>query len=114
MNALIGSGSTYAASAASRATLVRARAKVTALPSDRACRSANSSADASHRCSTREAAAPTGDSYRQDGVLLFIVPRDLREARLEIVEYAYPRPAPGAAPALRRTVIASFALSPFP
>jgi hypothetical protein len=61
-----------------------------------------------------EAAAPAGDSYRQDGVLLFIVPRDLREARLEIVEYAYPRPAPGVALALRRTVIAGFDLPPFP
>ena len=61
-----------------------------------------------------EAAVATGTAYRQDGVLLFVVPQDLREARLEIVEYAYPRPAPGTTLPLRRTVVAAFALPRLP
>jgi hypothetical protein len=61
-----------------------------------------------------KAAIPTGTTYRQDGILLFVVPRELREARLEIVEYAYPRPAPGTTLPLQRTVVAAFALPPFP
>jgi hypothetical protein len=61
-----------------------------------------------------EAAVPTGTTYRQDGVLLFVVPRDLRAARLEIVEYAYPRPTTGAPLVLRRTVVTTFDLPRFP
>lgn len=61
-----------------------------------------------------EAVVPTGAAYRQDGVLLFVVPRTVREAQLEIVEYAYPRPAAGAAATLRRTVIAAFDLPRLP
>lgn len=61
-----------------------------------------------------EAAVASGATYRQDGVLLFVVPQTLREARLEIVEYAYPRPAPGVMLSLRRTVVATFALPRLP
>jgi hypothetical protein len=61
-----------------------------------------------------EAAVPTGTTYRQDGVLLFVVPRDLRAARLEIVDYAYPQPASGVPLILQRTVIATFDLPRFP
>lgn len=61
-----------------------------------------------------EVAVPTGATYRQDGVLLFAVPRAAREARLEIVEYAYPRSATGVTPTLRRSVIATFDLPRLP
>jgi hypothetical protein len=61
-----------------------------------------------------EAAVPTNATYRQDGVLLFVVPRDLRAARLEVVEYAYPRPTTGATLALQRTIIVAFDLPRIP
>jgi hypothetical protein len=61
-----------------------------------------------------EAAVPNGTTYRQDGVLLFVVPHDLRSARLEIVDYDYPQPAPGAALTLQRTIVVAFDLSRLP
>lgn len=61
-----------------------------------------------------ESTVPNGATYRQDGVLLFVVPRDLRSARLEIVDYSYPPPSPGAALALQRTIIVAFELPRFP
>ena len=61
-----------------------------------------------------EAAVPSGTTYRQDGILLFVVPRDLRSARQEIVDYDYPQPVPGAALTLQRTIVAAFDLPRFP
>lgn len=61
-----------------------------------------------------EEASATGATYRQEGVLLFVVPLRLREARLEVVEYAYERTASGAPTALERVVIASFELPSLP
>jgi hypothetical protein len=61
-----------------------------------------------------EAAVPTGGTFRQDGVLLFVVPGDLRAARLEVADYTYPPPAPGAPLALRRTLIVAFDLPRLP
>ncbi|MFN8513523.1 MAG: hypothetical protein U0841_13220 [Chloroflexia bacterium] len=61
-----------------------------------------------------DAAVPNGTTYRQDGVLLFVVPRDLRSARLEIVDYNYPLPSPGAALTLQRTIVVAFELPRFP
>lgn len=61
-----------------------------------------------------EAAAPDGATFRQDGVLLFVVPRDLRAARLEIVAYAYPPPPPNGTLALQRRLLAAFDLPRLP
>lgn len=52
-----------------------------------------------------EAAVANGAAYDQDGVLLFVVPSDLRSGRLEIVEYAYTQTG-----ALQRRVLATFDL----
>jgi hypothetical protein len=67
-----------------------------------------------------ERALPTGNGYSEDGVLLFVVPRDLRTARLEIVDYYYPQllpsggaPAPSPAPLVRR-VLATFSFDRLP
>jgi hypothetical protein len=67
-----------------------------------------------------EHAVPVGDGYSADGILLFVVPRDLRAGRLEIVDYYYPRAlpvggplAPTPAPLVRR-VLAIFALDRLP
>jgi hypothetical protein len=67
-----------------------------------------------------EQALQTGNGYSADGVLLFVVPRDLRTARLEIVDYYYPRalptggiPAPTPAPLVRR-VLATFTIERLP
>ncbi|HEY8599923.1 MAG TPA: hypothetical protein VIL85_15910 [Thermomicrobiales bacterium] len=67
-----------------------------------------------------ERASAKGALYTQEGVLLFVVPRDLQKARLEIVDYFYPRPTtangptPPAVPPLVRRVLASFALDRLP
>lgn len=67
-----------------------------------------------------ERAVPVGDGYSEDGVLLFVVPRDLRSGRLEVVDYYYPRAivsggatAPTPAPLVRR-VLATFVLDRLP
>ncbi len=60
-----------------------------------------------------DAAVANGATYRQDGVLLFVVPGDLRVGRLEIVAYAYPQTAAGAAVTLQRRVLAAFELPRF-
>lgn len=57
-----------------------------------------------------EAAVANGAAYDQEGVLLFVVPGDLRAGRLEIVAYAYPQ---GAAGTLQRRVLAAFDLPRF-
>lgn len=67
-----------------------------------------------------ERAVPVGEGYRAEGVLLFVVPRDLRSGRLEIVDYYYPRlTIPGGVatpvtPPLVRRVLATFALDRLP
>jgi hypothetical protein len=67
-----------------------------------------------------ERALSTGGGYSEDGVLLFVVPRDLRAARLEIVDYYYPRalaaggaPTPTPVPLVRR-VLVTFPLDHLP
>lgn len=67
-----------------------------------------------------ERAKARGLSYSEEGVLLFVVPRDLQKARLEIVDYYYPRPTtasgttPTAVPPLVRRVLATFAFDRLP
>lgn len=66
-----------------------------------------------------ERASVKGAQYTQEGILLFVVPRELQKARLEIVDYYYPRPttangATPAAPPLVRRVLASFAFDRLP
>ena len=67
-----------------------------------------------------ERAKARGLSYSEEGVLLFVVPRDLQKARLEIVDYYYPRPTtasgttPTAVPPLMRRVLATFAFDRLP
>lgn len=68
-----------------------------------------------------ERASADGGAYRAEGTLLFILPRDLHNGRLDIVDYYYPRldqgtgsgPTPVAPPLVRR-VLASFALDRLP
>lgn len=71
-----------------------------------------------------DAPAPAGGSpatYRQDGALLFVVPRAVRAGRLDIVEYYYPFVAASGAGVLAptpvplaRRLIASFAIDRIP
>jgi hypothetical protein len=67
-----------------------------------------------------ERASAKGAQYIEEGVLLFVVPRELQKARLEIVDYYYPRPTttngaiPAAVPPLVRRVLASFAFDRLP
>lgn len=67
-----------------------------------------------------ELAIANGTTYSQEGGILFVLPRELRAARLEIVDYYYPRlaptagPTPQALPPLVRRVLASFALDRLP
>lgn len=67
-----------------------------------------------------ERASAKGALYTEEGILLFVVPRDLEKARLEIVDYYYPRPTtangatPVVVPPLVRRVLATFALDRLP
>ena len=67
-----------------------------------------------------ERASAKGAQYTEEGILLFVVPRELQKARLEIVDYYYPRPTtangatPAAAPPLVRRVLASFTFDRLP
>lgn len=67
-----------------------------------------------------ERAVGDGPRYSQRGRLLFALPRDQRAGRLEIVDYYYPRLAPGlgatpaSSPPLVRRVLASFVLDRLP
>lgn len=67
-----------------------------------------------------ERASAKGVRYTEEGVLLFVVPRDLQKARLEIVDYYYPRATtansatPAAVPPLVRRILATFAFDRLP
>lgn len=67
-----------------------------------------------------ERAVGDGPRYSQQGRLLFVLPRDQRAGRLEIVDYYYPRlvpdlgVTPASSPPLVRRVLASFVLGRLP
>jgi len=67
-----------------------------------------------------ERASAKGVTYTEEGTLLFVVPRELQKARLEIVDYYYPRPTttngttPAAVPPLVRRVLATFTFDRLP